>query len=698
MRLFAAAAIVLLLTSAEGYAQCLGVSSALADVKAAQSACEAPFLSQRGVGCAFLSMRGQSMNWPNWERVAAAWKSAGVSTYWDLPATLPECERILGFESDTFGVDDRPTLENGSRAYFGSAFTLGDIFLPELEYRAERVAKAMANRLKSPAGYRFTAGVALGSGSYDDGAAASWRAFLKKLFHDNSPASDTDTDSATFNSAFGTAYQAWEQVPQFRSADLADSAKRRLVDLWLADSYADFVDRVCSGVQVISRKALTGPGVDSAGKGGVDASVLVSRKGINVLYTSSAEAVPVLDCIAATFGKRVIAADIKLVPGNPDASRQRVLRLLPHVSAACFDYDRLVLQREPGEPSKIAGVDPALRAIPELAPFAGRFSVNRPSVLHILSEPEKDGAGLVDAYAVSEAELVLDPSCVDLTRFKAVVYHSSTPCASLEILQKLFEYALKGGTVILDAYGVGSGPTLLGRDNRHFWWQDMKLAGESLTYLVSDSVRTAESGKVTDPSGKSYPRMLIRKIGDSGKWVFVNFAPLESKADVVRSVVKEQCGIDLPDPSDPRVYAGRDCVLAIGAKDARLVNIAYRGASAAVFDVLSGEANVVAASGGKLRLGTVDPGRAKLWVVKPAENPGVLYTDGTIDHGASIDSGEFAGNTLAFRFAERAFLCSPSAPKSLTVDGKPEPFKYDSARRIVTIERKGALADAVLAY
>jgi len=78
--------------------------------------------------------------------------------------------------------------------------------------------------------------------------------------------------------------------------------------------------------------------------------------------------------------------------------------------------------------------------------------------------------------------------------------------------------------------------------------------------------------------------------------------------------------------------------------------------------------------------------------------PVVPFADGTVKNSAKIDSGEYRGGKLKFRFAERAFVSSPIKPKTLLVGGKPHAFIYDEGSDLVTITRTGPPAEVVLTF
>lgn len=716
-----------------------GVSASFADCDSAQSDYEAPVLAQRGVGGVFLSMRGAGYNWPNWVQVQRAWETSGVSTFWETPGMLPEAEKIFGFTQGSFETDDRPVLFDGSRAYYGG--TLGNFLNPKFALEIERVIKAMARRLQKSSGYQVLEQTDLGSGSYDPDSLTSWRAFLKSFTGDDSPDNDTSRDSVTLNSAFGLNYTSWDQVPQFTSDELSHPHKRMLVDLWLASSSADFADKLCTGIQSVNRAALAGPRMTSAVRASMDVSVLLSRKHVNVVYAGSADAVPGLSGAAAAFEKKLIANGIPLIPGEYEASLQRALHLLPYVDGALFDYAGLVSERtgplarqtaaedEPrpydaqveAVPGKILRFDPAFQVISQLAPFAGRIKAARARVLWIVpSERVLKNIGLaaVDGVWVSEGALALDPNCLDLSRYKAIIYYSPAPSINTNIMQTLFSYALAGGTVILDARAIASGPTILNCDNSHFWWQDLKpvdgpvgtreikieLDGESWSmraarsYLSAAAPRIRHSGSVRGDSAEPYPLLLIRDIGPSGKWVFVNAPLVDLPHSLLARIVKSQSGIELPDPAQPRVYWGDGCALVIGGEKKSEVTVKPPFTPAIAFDIASGE-TAFAAEGEVLRLpGNVAPGQARLFIIKFATKPVVLYSGGTIDYAASLDDGSYSDGVLEFSFNDRAFVCCPSAPKSITLNGKQAQINYDRSRRIAIIENAGEAVRARLEF
>jgi len=688
--------LILLLACARVSAADWGITADFANRDRVQSEYEAAILARSGVNSVFLTTRGRDYNWPNWVAVQGAMNAAGIRCYWDIPTTVSECERFLGFEAGTLGIDDQPVDSSGKRFYFKSDGNLGDFFTSKFDYQTQRVAKALARRLRAQAGFRITSDVDLGDGSYGAEGLASWQSFLKAFFKDDSPSHDSNGDTATFDSSFGVNCKDWGSTPQFSDKDLMDPRKRGLVNMWLADSYAGYVEGVCEQVHgAVNPSSPVGAGI---GNNLMFASALASCKNVNQLYAVSPDHLPALACVAAAFGKPVLAEGIKLINGDLAASEQRALKILPYASGITFDYMGLVRARGEGKPAKISKFDPAFQVIPELAPFAGRFRVGRPSVLWITPDREEI-TNSIDVYSVAESALALDPKCIDLTRFKAVIYQSDTPCASLEILQKLFDYALKGGVVYIDAYRVGNGLTLHGRDNKPFWWDGMKPAGKP-GYMIAESARLEPEGEIRDSDGVRYPMLFVRGIGTAGKWVFMNGPDVwDVKLQTLRDIVRKHSGIELTDPSEPRVYFGDGCVLAIGGESARFISIPWQGEKAAVFDVIDHQGAVVEASNGRIELpGTLEPGKAKLWVVKPYGEPVTLYTDGTLDNAASIDGGKYDGKTLALRFAESAFISSPVKPKSVSVGGKDTAFDYDATRRLLIIHRTGETAEMRVEY
>ncbi len=739
--------ILLLLWAAPCLAGYWGIAAEFANWSHNQSEYEAPILAQRGVNCVFLNMHGMDRNWPNWIRVQEAWRKNKIECVWDLPTSVAECERIYGFLPGVLEIDDHATLEDGSRVYFSVNPILGNFFSPSTVEHILKIAQSTMMQLDRPMGCRITANVDLGSGSYDQDALISWQQFLKRFFGDDSPARDTNSDSTTFNSAFGANYKNWNEVGLFTSAKLSDNLRRRLVDLWLSDAYACFVDNVSGHVRPLTQGWPVGPGIGKS-----DLSLIACKKQITSLFAASVEDVALADCTAAVFDKRVFACPVPLVPGNLDASRQIALKLLPYAKGICFDYKGLVAKRtspliedgsssappdaeigfdEEGNrvaplpkndlPSKIECFDQAFEVIPQLAPFVDKLSIDRSSVLWIISSDrqKKDLSFIRDAYCISESALALYPESVNLNRYKAVIYLSTSPSISTAIIQRLFDYALNGGIVFIDTWRVASGPTLHGRDQSKLWWEYLKLqrrefgSGETtVTYAGSKwsfpfiapyftgGEGIVEESNVTDSSGVSYPLLLVRKIGKTGKWVFINVPGIwETSFSLLREIVQSESGINLPDPSKPRVYSGQNFALVIGGSEPEEVSIPCSYNEAVVLDVISRKVFTDRTSNGLLRLPEkIAPGEAKLWVVKPYGKPIVLYTDGNLNHVACISDGDYKENVLKFKFAEQAFVSAPIRPKLLTIRGKPAEFQYDEENQLVTIARVGDLAEAKLEF
>jgi len=688
-----------------------GLSADFADLSIETNATLAPMLARSGVNAVSFNIRGPNHNWPHWQDVQRTWTDAKISCFWDSPTTLAETERFLGFEPGGLGLDDRAVMEDGTRAWFGARPRLGNFFDPGFSMQTRRVTTALANRLKGAAGYRISSDAVLGDGSHDPASLNSWRVFLRRLFADDTPDSDTNGDTTTFNQAFGTGYLSWEQTPRFGSVDMRDPVKRRLTDFWLADSYAAFVESVSRGLKQLDPKLVLGPGVGSSVVGSVDSSLLAAGASTGAIFATSVDAAASLRCASAALGKSVVASGIELVPGDTTASRMRAMRLLPYVSGAFFDAAGLVKPASEAQSTSAPVFDPAFSVIPELAPFVGQFTVPGAEVLWILSpggDSTIDGH-LFNADTVSEHLLALSPDSCDFARYKLVIYRSNGPSLSTLILQKLFSYALKGGCVIVDAFRVADGPTVTGRSNAMFWWERLKpvreksLEGETkvsfagsqwtipgvLPYLARRDDKLEESGEVTDSTGAKYALAFTRLIGDRGKWVMLNLpGVIESRPAILRHVARETCGVDIPDPSRARVYSGHSCVLAIGGEKSEYISYMTAWEKSAVFDVGERTGSEVVARNGVIALpGDLRNGSARLWVVKEASRPLVMYTDGAIDRAASIDDGKWDGKRLVFTFARKAWVYSPVKPKSVVVDGAQATYAYDDKGKLLVLEK-----------
>lgn len=685
MKAVAIVAAVLALGCA-GQAAYWGVAGDFADLDPDVSAQVAPAFAGHGANAVLLNVRGRERGWFNWTKVQKAWEGAAFSVFWDAPSTLSECDLIRGF-------GDEPATMSGEPLNRGRSF-----LSPRWASEVQQTAASMAFRVRSTAGYRVSASLGAEDVGQDHEALANWQAFLEAFFGDKSPSTDTNGDTTTFNGTYNTAHATWKDVGLFgQSALTTDERKRRLVDLWLKKAHADYVGDMCGTLAPLTKDALNGPSVDALRSRASDVSLLASRTFVKRIYSGEAESIPVIDSAAALFGKRVIAAGLPLVQGDAAASRTGLMKLLPYIDGAFFSVEAVA-----SEESRNAS---ACGIIAELAPFAGKLQVNRPKVLWVVPS-DVPFAHVLDSYIVSECALALDPSGVDMTRFDAVIYLNSSPSISTSVIVKLFDYAVKGGTVFLDAYNIGQGITLHGRDNGHHWWEDMRVerdkagAGETrislgaqtwtvdgtFPYLSATEGKLSQVGGVEDSTGREYPLLLVRKLGKSGKWVFINVPESWNEFGMLRAVVKDQSGIDLPEQSRARTYTGPGCALAIGGGDSAAVSIACAYNQAVVFDISSLTASTAKPSEASLALpGKIDAGDAKVYVVKEYGRPVVLYTDGVFGQAASIDDGEYDGTRLRFRYAKRAFVSSPSRPTGALVDGKAAAFEYDSDSRLVRL-------------
>lgn len=407
------------------------------------------------------------------------------------------------------------------------------------------------------------------------------------------------------------------------------------------------------------------------------------------------------------------------------------------------------------EPFKAVEYNERFAIIPQLAPFVGRLhsDCNR-NILWVSAGgysrdwlEDHEESWLFRANLTSDVALALAPNALDLDRYKVIVYRNlQSPCISREIYRKLKGYVRSGGTVITGAYFIGANGTWLGEDNTRDWWQGMKLArsthGDSgattirfggreievkgtFGYLTPTKAAVTGDGEVQDSTGARYPFLLVRNEG-RGKWVYINSPfffqltePYENysaqkyadRMECLADIVRKYSGQELPDRYATQWYKGEDCVLAIRQDrpggDNRLAQppagVKWPDGKYVMFDAFDLRTEegrpYVEVRGGRIRTAQdLGPGQAKLWVVKPYGKPVVLYADGTLKNGAKLESGTFANKKLAFKFAERAFISSPLRPTSLTVGGKRHEFTYDENTHIVSIERTGAPAEAVLTY
>lgn len=697
VRLRAAAAAAALLLCALRSGAYLGVFGDFADLPPEASAKIAPLLAAGGADAVLLNMRGVRLGRYNWPRAARAWEDAGIRVFWDAPSTLAECDRIQG-------LGDGATL-SGEPLDRGSGF-LSQRWADEIR----RTATAMAFELPRTPGFRVAAVRESSDPASGPDAAGSWRKFAERFFRDKSPSLDTNADHCTFNSSFQANYTSWEELGLFTEQDLKDPRKRRLRDMWLADAWADYVNGTCGSLYPLTGEKLNGPAAEALFEGWSDASLLASRRFVGGIWAGGGNGLAAVDCAAAAFGKRAIAASVSLEPGDARASLGRVLKMLPYARGLFLEC-KVSEAADSGPDEAVLGAP--LEMISLLAPFVGRFVPNRADVLWIVP-PDAETSEIVDAFCVSENTFALDPDCVDLSRFKAVIYLNDSPCVSTVIVQKLFDYAVKGGVVLLDACAIGRGRTLHGRENAPLWWEDITLERDSFgpgttsvslpghprefamaregtcPYVMGTPGKFAEIGEVTDSTGAKRPLLLVRSMGKSGKWVYINLPRAADCGDLIRAVVKSQAGVEMPGPRAARVYTGGSCALAVGPKDAVSVQIPCGFKDAVVFDPFAGAARVIRAENGALTVpGGLDKDGAMLWVVKPYGSPVALYADGVPGRAGSIEDGEFKDGVLTCSFSRRVYVSSPERPRSVVAGGVECAFEYDESSRLLTITRAG---------
>ncbi len=768
----------------------MGISAGFSNADPRQLEYEAPILAQQGINHLKMGARPEGWGWADWLKHQAILQRLGISSVWSYYAMCCEDNyypRFLGLPDGSLKDVDKATFEDGKTGYFRGMGTLGNIFSSRFLEITDKVIDNANDHFKpfpTVIGYQYSNEVQLGSGSFDPEARASWQEFVKSLFRDNTPASDTNGDGVCYNKTFGTGYQEWSDVEQFRSEECKDHRKKLLRDAWLGLSYARFVDHASQTARKANPDLLTGAMICVPLSPTVDLSLVLSMPHVSAAYINTyfcwLGGGLLMEAIADTYRKPVIASEINMPMGSYDVVRWGALTHLPYLEGYEWFYYSWAPKEAPGEhggkygfvdrwtinsmeplPEGFPGLFKAVtynerfKIIPQLAPFVGRLNsdFNR-RILWISAAgyprdwlEDHEETGILRSNLTSDVALALAPKPLDLSQYKVIIYRNlQSPCISRDIRRRLEGFVKNGGTVVTGGYFIGANGTWLGEDNKREWWQGLELARGTRSpdgnttvrfgsntipikgtfeYLTPSDPSVKGLGEVEDSTGAKYPFLLTRKDG-KGQWVYVNVPfffqltePFENyseakyarRMDCLRDVVNQLTGETLPDRYAPQWYAGPDCVLAIRQEkpgdDVRPSNastgVKWPNGKYVMFETfdlkIEGGKPFVEVTNGRIGEGyDLKPGEAKLWTVKPYGKPVVLYADGTLKNGAKIESGTYSGGKLKFRFAERAFVSSPTKPKSLTVAGKPCKFSYDSATQLVTIERQGQPADAVLTF
>jgi|GEM_PF-1668711 len=770
----------------------MGLNAGFSNADVRQLEYEAPILAQQGINHLKMGMRPEGWGWSDWVKHQAVLERLGISSIWSYYAMCCEDRyycRFLELPDDCFNTNtDLVTFENGTKGYFRGMGTLGNIFSSQFNNLTERVinhATAKFKPFSTVIGYQYTNEVQFGTGSYDPEARASWQKFVKDLFRDSSPASDTNGDGVYFNKTFGKNYRSWSEVEQFRGDDWKDHRKALLRDAWLGLSYARFVDRASQVAKRSNPNLLTGAMICVPLSPSVDLSLMLSMPNVSAAYINTyfcwLGGGLLMEAIADTYRKPVIASEINMPMGTYEQVRWGALTHLPYLEGFEWFYYSWAPKEAPGEhggkygfvdrwtidttaplpegefkePIKAVTYNERFKIIPQLAPFVGRLNAdfNR-RVLWISAGgyardwlEDHEESGILRANVTSDIALVLAPKPLDLSGYKVIIYRNlQSPCISREIYRKLKRFVQSGGTVITGGYFIAANGTWLGEDNTRDWWQGLKLARAShsadgtttvrygkhtittkgtFQYLVPISSNVKGVGEVEDSTGAKYPFLLTRKEG-RGQWVYINLPyffqltePFENyspekyadRFDCLRSIVEDFTGEVLADRYGTQWYAGEDCILAIRqarpggttVNPATPTGVAWKNGKYAMFEVFSqkmeGNRPYLEVKNGRIGYAReLKPGEAKLWVVKPYGRPTLLYADGTLKNGAKIESGEYLGGRLKFRFAEQAFISSPIPPLYLKVDGKFHGYSYDPNLDLITIKRTGPPAEATLVF
>ena len=367
---------------------------------------------------------------------------------------------------------------------------------------------------------------------------------------------------------------------------------------------------------------------------------------------------------------------------------------------------------------------------------------------------------VVDSHVVSDNTVTQLPDSIDFGQYDLIVYlNYETACFSDVVYEKLTDFVENGGTVVVNAYAAGSEPTVIGTDNRARFWNGLTPARTETSlhqgttkvdyggntyetigtwpYLAGPPPQGWQSvGTVSDSEGSEYPLCYVAGRG-RGRWLMLNLPALydmpygwdrkewpEAARDftlpawkqwytrfgLLKRIAADYSGTELTDIAEVNQFQGDACVLAFAGagqnRDFSSTRIRYSTEAKAVvaFDMharrLVSQQPIAVKNGVASFEVNFDPWTpCGLWVVKDAAEPTLLYADGTVRYRGRYSTDTLRGNTLSFRFAEKAWVYAPSKPVSVEdADGKPLDFSCNTAASLLIIEGPGWETDVRIRF
>ena len=457
-----------------------------------------------------------------WNQKLAIWKRYGIGTFIDsfsIKGYEPIMSRIYAAQGRELNPD---YLKHSTGIEFADRY--GDYFDPGY-------CSAVADMFADFAAAFKPAGNNIAYHPFDEarypvsvntaGSRLHWQRFVRDLYADETPGSDTNGDGMTFNSSYGKSFGKWEDVEQFAELETSeDKSKSRLDLTWKEMSFAEFLQAMAGRVKKVDPEAFW---VHSyVLTDGI--SAIASQPDINALGVGNYSNYARSGFYAAAshfYGKPAVASHINTYKGNYYAVRSIGVGSLPyfngmmwwHFTNGCsdklagIDYGSnyglvnwwTVNDQYPinwgAKINKVTEYDGKFLVIPQLAPFINRFS----------SVPEENREGILwldapteylvrDNHYVAQQALAFGKTKPNLSRYKAIIYAPDQPCISGKVRKSLEAYVRQGGTVILSPYTVGRGKTILGEDNSVAWWRGLKLERDypGSTLLYADNFQTKE--------------------------------------------------------------------------------------------------------------------------------------------------------------------------------------------------------------
>jgi len=469
---------------------------------------------------------------------------------------------LAGFlpESLYAGMDDHIMLEDGKPGYFYGGGATGNIYDPKcidlFAMKEQLVTRDLLSN-KGHVGIQMSNEPLTGA-SYDAQGRLHWQHFLRELFGDSTPGTDSNGDGQTFNQAYSTDYEGWDEVEIFTSGRMDEEGgqparlKCRLFDYWVGTAWANYQQKMAQAATEMRPELYVAMSSNGYIGGGQDLSTIASLPSVRGLYRNiyvDPTYVFYSAAVAHAFGKPLLISEANVHYFDSQRIFPFIAASLPYTSAYewfTMSYRDDSLANAWGLEHNIvnwwiegnwldktypewktldislyhpAQFDSRWEAFVKFAPFVSRFFASpqeqQSGILwlitsHPMTYPSTRGL-LYQSHAVTDQAMMISKDVIDLQKYPVVIVFTPVDAGLLykEIYDKLNTYVRAGGTLIFCPASFCEAVDIQGRPCAEYWGADWVMAETERSLLQLGKTAISEF----EPYIVSKTNVELNKVG-----------------------------------------------------------------------------------------------------------------------------------------------------------------------------------------